>query len=661
MGQNLFNVSQGVSIVDDVTLQETFQLAGTVDPSVAPGVYAPPGSIYLKDNTVGDVDIFQKFGPLDTDWRNTQSSATIGAAEDGTYTDGLFTDLATDTPIGTAVDRFNSILKALSPGPAPTLSSLSMNQSGVAGKLSFGASNVIAGYSAVTTAAGNTAADINDLYAVTASRKGLFAGSTAMTGTIASSVVAKGLNYPAASFGPGDQGTLELVVNGLVVRSVDLSSFASGNTLNANGSGFNLTGATSVQFADSTPLPLFKYRTGTYTVSATDQNKGFNVLYVNHHYNGSDHISSKFEWVNDPDTTAITATGGSLHSLVMSGAKKLSGVTYHTAGTAKYNVTVNNLRRDVYSSASNAIQFPGTNCTSTALSLGNIADETDSDVIVDQPVTVTSNGRLLNASIGVGVTTLHPLKTGLTNTQVSSIAGLLLDGVNTANTSILESFCAEDYRLVSTAVAGTNNYASQSDVSSVGNLWDSAVSLATSAAVPGYSDGLLVYNGGVRYLTQGINSGDFRNTTEGGSILNGPAGNPSYAGTTGTRTYYRRFKNNTGLTKANFALNFAGTGTFVSVATGVSGQNITAEMKFPAGSISTATGFLDMYADFATAAWADGNGCRNATAGAGRATGTAWGCTVGTKSIAANEYILVRITAPATWTGSITSISLTWL
>ena len=36
-----------------------------------------------------------------------QLTGTIGSAEDGTYTDGLFTDFTSTTPVGTAVDRFN--------------------------------------------------------------------------------------------------------------------------------------------------------------------------------------------------------------------------------------------------------------------------------------------------------------------------------------------------------------------------------------------------------------------------------------------------------------------------------------------------------------------------------------------------------------------------
>ena len=54
----------------------------------------------------------------------TSGSSTIGSAEDGTYTDGLFTDFTTSTEIGTAIDRFNEVLKALAPNPAPDLDNI---------------------------------------------------------------------------------------------------------------------------------------------------------------------------------------------------------------------------------------------------------------------------------------------------------------------------------------------------------------------------------------------------------------------------------------------------------------------------------------------------------------------------------------------------------
>jgi hypothetical protein len=70
---------------------------------------------------------------------------------------------------------------------------------------------------------------------------------------------------------------------------------------------------------------------------------------------------------------------------------------------------------------------------------------------------------------------------------------------------------------------------------------------------------------------------------------------------------------------------------------------------------------MDAYNDFATAQWGDGAGARSETLGAGRALGTDWGLTVGTQTIAAGEYVYVRITAPASWAGSIDSITFTWL
>ena len=62
----------------------------------------------------------------------------IGAAEDGTYTDGLFTDFIYTTPIGTAVDKINEVLKALSPTPAPDLDDINSLDTGLSASLSFG-------------------------------------------------------------------------------------------------------------------------------------------------------------------------------------------------------------------------------------------------------------------------------------------------------------------------------------------------------------------------------------------------------------------------------------------------------------------------------------------------------------------------------------------
>jgi hypothetical protein len=89
-------------------------------------------------------------------------SMSIGPAEDGSYTDGLFTDITSDTGIGTVVDRFNEVLKALAP-PLRRLSRLSpiSNAAGASAKLSFGSTNTIAGYANVGADAGQSSLDIN--------------------------------------------------------------------------------------------------------------------------------------------------------------------------------------------------------------------------------------------------------------------------------------------------------------------------------------------------------------------------------------------------------------------------------------------------------------------------------------------------------------------
>ncbi|MHA2303605.1 MAG: hypothetical protein ACXACD_21915 [Candidatus Thorarchaeota archaeon] len=66
------------------------------------------------------------------------SGGSIGASEDGNYEDGLFMDFSTSTPVGTAVDRFNEVLKALAPSPSPSLDNIGTTNYGATAKLSFG-------------------------------------------------------------------------------------------------------------------------------------------------------------------------------------------------------------------------------------------------------------------------------------------------------------------------------------------------------------------------------------------------------------------------------------------------------------------------------------------------------------------------------------------
>lgn len=661
MTQKAFAVEIGLEVVDDAG--QTQYLRGLVDPSQAPGVPAPISSQYNRQsNNPNEVAVYLKFGPADTDWRlqdDPSSSGTIGTAEDGDYTDGLFTDFTPTTPVGTAVDRFNEVLAALAPPPAPSLDAIGAMSTGVSAKLSFGATNTIAGYSNVAGPGPAGVKDINDTMTVTGNSRGIFgSGTTSFTGVLNSGKPAHSNGaYPANAFGDGNLGVLQLEVNGVVVHTADLTTFGAGNNLNANGSGFNLSAATPVEFASGTPFDQFQYRTGTFVINAADFRNGYNYVRVIHDRGGNQSITTYGDFVYDPNATAMVASGGVLDNLVMSGSKYLSGVQYHTAGSAQYDVVIDNAHRNVYPTG-NAISFTVVNGSAASQAFANIATEADSVTITNKAVTVTNSGRLLNAPLTVGVNVTHPLKSNLSNQQSQTISGLLLDNVASNSTAINESFNDEAFRLPNAATA--NNYAAQADVTSA--TWNSTA-LVSAAGDAAHQNNLLVYNGALQFATQGIDAGDFRNVADGNANgpANGPTGNPNYSAETGTKVYYRRFVNNTGSTRANFRLRFLGASTTFAAVGGAVGNAITVEMKFPNGAISTATGWMDAYGDFATAQWTDGDGCRNATAGAGRALSTDWGITVGTLSIASGESVVIRITASDGWTGYLSDIQLTWL
>lgn len=592
-------------------------------------------------------------------WDVSQSSASalIGPAEDGSYSDGLFTDFTEETPVGTPTDRFNEVLKELCPPPAPYLSSINSTITlGPTSKLSWGASHSIPGYITVTSAAGNSEIDLNGTYTPSGTRLGAYSGSSYLEGRLAATVASQAQgSYPAYSIGYADEGTLQLELNGSIIHTENLVTFGSGNSTNASGSGFiSLSAATPVKFPNGNSFNLFKYRTGYWRVHQSEMQLGFNYARVLHVLTSSSKITNYLEWVIDTNSSALAATSGSFHSLTMSSVKYLSGVAYHTSGYALYDVTLANTQKNLYSTG-NPITFVGTNCASASQPLPPLTGPNyeNANVLVTNASVLVNNGiRILNGSISVGVSCTHPLKASLTNQQNQSISGLLYDAVTGNSTDVAEYFNAENIRLRSTQYAGVNNYASQSDVSS--GTWDSLQPINTSGS-DGYRDGLLVTNGLTSYPTQGANGGNF------GGIANGPAGNPDYSALTGTRYYYFKFRNNSGSTRANWRVILQGTGAFVPVSTGPSGQNLTLEMKFPSGSISTGTGWMDCYGDFVTGQWSDGNGCRWATNGAGRAMATNWGLTIGTKSLATNEYMVFRIAASSSWTGNVNDIQLTFL
>ena len=580
----------------------------------------------------------------------------IGLPEDGSYEDGLFTDLEKSTPIGTAVDRINEILKALAPPPANPLSAISYSTSaGASANLSFGTTNGVTGYTNVGTAAGTSALDINNTFPVSGTRKGVYAPTT-ISGVVAGGATAHAYAYPANAFGDANQGTLKLEVNGVVVHSVDLSTFGSGASVNGNGSGFNLIAATSVKFQDGTSLDLFKYRTGTWTISTADQSNGWNYMRVSHEIGTSTRTTNYFEWVNDADVTATSFSGASLHDLSLTGSKYISGVQYYTGGTAQYDVTIENAYRNTYSTSGTAISHPSPlNCSLASTALSPATDETDTVVISNKAVTISpaANNRILGGDLSVTTRVLRSVQAAVTSAPVTGGWKILLDNNSAAATNLVEDFKGEDFRQQSSLSLTSTAYTSGANGGPAN--WTSASAL---------TDGLLIYNGALRYPKQGFANGDFRNVDDGNAngptVPGGYASNPNYSSATGEKVYLRYFYTTTA--KQNFSLNVtASSTTFVAASNrgSLSGNNVTLELLAP--NLTTDGSGNVVWKDCVTPYTTDAAvGAYAATFGSSIPTN--WGLTLGTKSTANSGYVIVlRVTAPAAWTGNISGMTLTLL
>ena len=608
-------------------------------------------------------------------------SGVIGAAEDGDYTDGLFTDFTTTTPTGTPIDRFNEVLKLLVPTPAPDLDMVDSNTTaGVSGDLSFGPSNDQSSASpAYITVAGSAGfgigVDRDGLYEASGSvgsnlRRGIYDGTQDHIGDLNEDIAAditspsSRTNFPANSFGNADIGSLILEVNGSDLVTADLTNNSTGasspgsgtgNSINANGSGFvNLSIAANGTFDNGTSFPSFKHRTGRWKVAAADQRNGWNYVRVKHDKGGGSVVTTNYvEWVNDNNSDALTASSNSL-TFQGAGSKQISGVTYFTTGDCRYQVTVSNAYKYVYDKTTNHTFTTSASGTRSGVSYSIDAiapadigggDHTK-QISVDEVDSVTAD-YILGGSITAGINVAHPVKANLTNGGQASATGILLYNVTDTATALSETFEDETFRLQ----AGT--YANQSDAAS-GNSWDSTQSLTATSG--GHGHGLQVYRERLYSPLNTLNSGDFRNTTDGGSLANGPGSNPDYSSVTGTKTYYRRFQNTSGGAVRDFSYTIAGDVTLVGASDSIgSNDKFKLAFKMPSDGSGNSTGFLDAKNAFALGSTSDGDG------GAIGTVDTSDSMTnhisFGTVEIGPNEYIVARIEASHEWTGYIETFS----
>jgi len=615
-----------------------------------------------------------------------ESGSEIGSAEDSDYTDGLFSDFTSSTAIGTAIDRFNEVLKALAPDPASGLDDINSTVTGVTASLSFGASNNQSSGSPayITVAAGagiGTAVDVNTSYTVTTSsndlRLGVFTGNTHVSGILNADVAYNSQgnsvqNYPAYSFGDADTGVLRLDVNGSTIKEIDLSTslygsgtsgIGSGSYLDAVGSGFNLFSlASSGTLSNGNSFGSFKHRTGQFVVASGSQRRGWNYARVLHVKTGSTKTTNYIEWVNDDNSDALAGTGESM-TFEGSGSIHLSGIQYYQSGSARYKVRVANAYKYVYDTGD--IIFTPTNTAAASSSVSfSISSQTKPSINTGGGEThtkflhLTGTGNItadyfLSGAVSSAVNVTHPLKSDLTNAGSAEVNGILMYNLSNSSTALVESFRRENYRIISGA------YSTQASLTDASNTWDSTKHITASNG--GHSNGLQFYNQRLYSPTKTLLSGDFRDNGEGGTLSNSPPKNPNYSGESGQKTFYRWFKNETGSTKYDLTVAINGSGTIVTAATALNSSRIRVFVKFPSDG-TRETAWLDLATEFALDSYSDNDGAHTANGSLSfdsslNATNYV---TLGTVGIGNNEYIGLRIEADAAWSGYISQVTVSF-
>lgn len=606
---------------------------------------------------------------------NTGSAdgGTIGDAEDGSYADGLFTDFATSTPVGTAVDRFNEVLKILAPSPAPGLKSAKADETnGVSAKLSFGSGDEITGYSNVTAQGYTTTGGGFGTVLSTINQNGTYTPATTsevtnangfgngvhfslgsynnqeITGTlnynVGPNITNDQIAYASGAFGNAETGSLIMKLNGATLHTIDLASITgSGNPatgsdsyLNSSGSGFILVSTTASSFdGNASEWYIFKHRTAGFKVSTNDQVKGKNNLIIQHTRGSTNEYTNVIQWVNDPDGAgaALSVLNNRIEDVSLIGSKYISGVQYNTDLTANYKVDINNMYKNVFPSDSNTITFTPTNSTTpSAQSVPDIGGSEDYTKVLGVTGAIDYNGTyLLNGTIGMSLNATHPLKSNLSTAGATTITGILIDAdTSSPNSNLVETFEDETFRISS------GSYDTQGDVAS--GTWTSTAHM-TASGLAGHEDGMLLYN---RRLYNPKDA-DIPNAGNFSTLANVESGQPNYSGISGIRTYFRKIQNTSSASIRDLKITSQKNGFKFNADTQALDTNDSHFYIKAPGS----TGWMNITENFVYGSTSDGdggliNGANSNSSNTG--TGNSVHCvTFGTQSVADDDYVLVKI------------------
>ena len=686
--------------------------SGTVSLSIDGNFYAPikkVSSNALTDLSSGDFGAGVEYqltydnGVFQIFLSSASQGGTIGPAEpgDGDYTDGLFTDFTPSTPIGTPIDRFNEILKALVPPPAPDLNSWSVSPQDqfVTGRVSYTHAQEPTFTPAIVSVTFSNNGDVTQGGSFT---KNTFSGyrlgvtsknSQPVTGTtyyqnitgVLNSGVPANPNLPTAAyvanaFGNGITGSVVLYLNSFTVSSVDLgSTYNAINTTSGTDGGLNISAATASKFSNGNPFEFFWYRTGTYLINKTSTyiNSGYNKITVRHILPNTTITLTSYEFLTDASTSVTffnTSVGTSNFSLV--NTKYLSGIQYYTStgNSLAYSVVANNVYRNTYYGESDAGSFADVSVQGVSQIYNGQSYNTnilEYDAFTPSPSTqqltppssvndpftfqttfnVQSNRRMINGT-SVMKTTVKRTVQGTVIGGTLSITNWFIDSVTSGSTVLVEDFNSETYRL------NNSNFDTISSVTS--DIWNSQNSLLnTNQNSLQVADGRLLYpsfnfsGAGSSTNTNpnwGLNPRDYR-TCKNNTV--------SPIRGTQNRTWTREFNiGPTSWSVFNMKIVWFATN-WVKTTTSISSNSCQLEIKLP-GTSGKVTGWLDAAnpLDPNSDLTIDGKGCLDGTSVPTTSNQT-WIVNLGNKSTSnSGGVVLVRITAGPDWNGYIESITL---
>ena len=407
---------------------------------------------------------------------------------------------------------------------------------------------------------------------------------------------------------------------------------------------------TSVGWYNS--FPKWQKGNATIDISGTLLSSGYNRVKMSREGSFTTQETSDYEiFYDDSSTTMVASTPLVTEATKVSG--QLSGVS-HYVRTSTFNVSgqITNVFRNTYLNPPVQLVATADSWMGTE-NLSVFPSATDGAYLnVSSPPFLSENARFNNRLVTVSSSNIrsidarvtcqssHPFRNVVSTASASQgrlINGYLNNAAGTASDTA-EPFDNEWFRLLSNFNIDSISYSAGAT-----GGWNSNIYL--TSATSGYSDGLQIYNGGLKYPTQNYTSG-FLPTT----------GQPNYSGATGTRVYIRYYY--VGAGRQNFTWSFSnvsGTTTFVTVGTALTGNNVTFEMLAPATTKNG--GGTTVWKDCMTAYTTDtAVGCY--TSGTQSSSSSNWVTTLGTKSTSTSgNVICIRISSGASWGGVLGSLN----